>query len=98
MKNIPYSRTFYRALNKWISQGCPNHPIFCMTGICRNYKNFLISKNKNPKLIKHLMDSFISQDLDQTFPFNDSDYAAELSQYKIYKNPKRLAWIKDHCK
>ena len=94
---MPVQRQFYRDIQKWISEGMKDHPVFRKyVGLCSTYHYW--SRHTNNKIHK-IGDDFKTAGLYQVFPFNENvlDYNKERLAYSIYMNPRRLAWIKEHA-
>lgn len=94
---MPVQRQFYREIQKWISEGMKDHPIFHKdVGICSIYRLWgHLNKNK----IHDIETDFETAGLDSNFPFNKNllDYNKERIAESIYTNPHRLAWIEEHA-
>lgn len=72
-------------------------------GLCWNLWKYCNSVAKVPSAYERaraeLDDSFSLANFDEIFPFNNGsfrDYNEEGDHYALYKNEKRLDWIKDH--
>ena len=88
-------RQFYRDIQKWIKEGCPEHRIFLPTiGICSNYADWCIFYNRTKY---NMGDQFIKKGYHSAaYPFN-STLTDFLGEQNKYTNPKRLNWIKFHA-
>ena len=94
---MPVQRQFYREIQKWISRGMKDHPIFHKDiGLCVTYRLWGAYTNNK---IHSMVNDFTTAGLHHVFPFNESrpDYNKELWTDSIYMNPRRLAWIKEHA-
>ena len=94
---MPVQRQFYREIQKWISEGMKDHPIFHKdVGICSTYRLWgHLNKNK----IHDIETDFETAGLHSDFPFNENllDYTEERTADSLYMNPRRIAWIKEHA-
>ena len=94
---MPVQRQFYREIQKWISEGMKDHPIFHKdVGICSAYH---LWGHLNNNKIHDINADFETAGLDSVFPFNETlrDYMKELKTDSTYMNPRRIAWIKEHA-
>ena len=94
---MPVQRQFYRDIQKWISGGMGDHPIFRKnTGLCFTYRLWGTYTNNK---IHRIVNDFTTVGLHHVSPFNESlsDYNKERTANSIYMNPLRLAWIKEHA-
>ncbi len=94
-------RQFYRDLQKWIKQGCPqDNPYYWMPtrGICAAWIQWGIIHNRSTSYLD-LASVFSAAGLNKLTPFNPPEYGIQFG-YETCKftNPARLAWIKEHCK
>lgn len=91
-------KQFYREIQQWIDDGCPDHDVFRKTtAICLSLERWLGYFDR--KVNKILEDSFNDAGLDFVLPFNKDlgEFEVEMLNHSIYKNPARLAWIKEHA-
>lgn len=70
-------------------------------GLCWNLSSYCYSVGFDPiSARKDLGESFSAADLNESYPFNNgrysSLYAKERDVGLLFKNEKRLDWIKDH--
>lgn len=94
---MPVQRQFYCDIQKWISEGMKDHPIFRKyVGLCSTYRYW--SRHTNNK-IHNIRDDFKTAGLNPIFPFNENllDYNRERMADLTYMNPCRFAWIKEHA-
>jgi hypothetical protein len=93
-------KTYYKAVQKWIEQDCPEcQPFINGNGLCGNLHFFTTNPYKVQELRDEMTKQFVSEGLDDSYPFNDTDnpYGLEGKLRKIFKNPQRLDWIKRHA-
>ena len=94
---MPVQRQFYRDIQKWISGGMGDHPIFRKgTGLCFTYRYW--SRHTGNK-IHNIGTDFKTAGLHPVLPFNENlpEYKEERTANSTYMNPLRLAWIKEHA-
>ena len=94
---MPVQRQFYRDIQKWISGGMGDHPIFRKgTGLCFTYRYW--SRYTGNK-IHNIGTDFTTAGLHPDFPFNENlpEYKKERTANSTYMNPSRFAWIKEHA-
>lgn len=87
---------FIRDLSKWLDDGKPISNPYDFTnsiGICFSYENWCIFRQIECVHIVHI---FVSK-CDTFYPFNQgvNDYHREIETGTIYKNPKRLDFIRE---
>ena len=99
----PELKQFYKELQDWIDSGFPPHPYFSKgCGICGNLHSWdcerIISTETLFGLLEELHESFKLAGLNSHFPFNAhrDHFNEEAGKGLLYKNPTRLAWIKEH--
>lgn len=91
-------KQFCIELNAWIEAGCPEHKIFKIRdGICWNYSNWI---HPNDQYSFFPSDTPLRAFLGSTYPFSGGYELFQIEQDSrtLYKNPARLAWIKEHMK
>lgn len=94
---MPVQRQFYREIQKWISEGMKDHPIFRKDfGLCSTYRFWGYHTDNK---IHDIRDDFKTAKLHFNLPFNKTmqDYDKERTSDSIYMNPRRIAWIKEHA-
>ena len=89
-------KQFYIEMQAWIDAGCPEHEAF------RDYRalcSALTHWTESSSLVDEIISSFAAAGLSPNYPFNSSlrDFENENDHNKIYQNPARLAWIKEHA-
>jgi hypothetical protein len=90
-------KQFYKDLYAWVLAGMPEHPDFYIGyGLCSNLNAW---SNSTYNLRDELNLSFIRAHLDAKYPFNHSPshFYEELGDSGLYKNRRRLDWIKEHA-
>lgn len=101
MTNNSLKSQFYKELNKWVKEGCPEHSVFTKNvGICSSY-GFWLKKQKLPKpldtytLLQELEEELKIAFQSATIPFNESfsDFIKECENTSLYSNRKRINWI-----
>lgn len=104
-------RAFYVDMQVWISGGCTHglptiYPMLRNLGLCANLHRWLIHhyRHKTPEfresICRELRNQFTRETGYFVHPFNSS-YLGLIEEGEIeatYGNPKRLAWIRDHCR
>lgn len=97
---MPVQRQFYRDIYQWITKlncGLSIHGFKKTNGLCANYDNWTIVHKKKKRSMGL---EFITAGLESAvYPFNaeGKTFSEEVYENKVYKNPLRLKWIKDHC-
>lgn len=95
----PELALFYREVQNWISQGFPEHPIFSPDyAVCLNLS---IWSDHSEDLTHELKRQFKKEGLNSVYPFNNgnnSEFLEELMAEKLWQNPKRLEWVRNHAK
>lgn len=99
----PNLQQFYIEINTWIESGCKGHKFFeADSGLCYNLSAFCRNANLSEAEINYysytLREGFIRAAFEEHLPFNADyySYRRESCQHTLYKNPARLAWIKNH--
>ena len=96
-------RNFYRDINASM-KGRSNSWFDSNNGLCINLQNWC-NFNKTgyreySRLNGRMKNQFLDAGLHRMFPFNmgkdDSPFLEEVKRRQIYKNKKRLDWIKKH--
>lgn len=92
-------KQFYREIQQWIDDGCPEHDVFkTYRPLCRSINAW---SSFDPHLSAELKGQFLTAGLHRDYPFNMGDpdnYGDEANDDTVFKNPARLAWIKEHSK
>lgn len=88
-------KQFYREIQAWIDAGCPEHDVFYKDdGICIQLE---LWPSYHEDLSSKMKQSFRMSGLDEVYPFNEGSPEDYLAEEDYYKNPARLAWIKEHA-
>lgn len=93
-------KTYYKAVQKWVEQGCPEcQPFINGNGLCGNLHFFTADPYKVQELRDEMTKQFVQAGLHESFPFNgmDNPYQAEGHRREIFQNLQRLEWIKHHA-
>ena len=89
---------FYKEMQAWVDAGCQRHPLFIIrVGLCGNLAKW--DSEHKTQLYEAQLTQFKSAGLNIAHPFdcNISYFERERERYLLYKNPKRLDWIKRHA-
>lgn len=87
-------KQFYRQMQAWIDDGCPEHEVFSRRcGLCVNLASWAWGDDFN----FDLKNQFDEAGLHRRHPFNGGNPEQYLNELDRYKNPARLAWIKEHA-
>lgn len=105
MKQSKTLTAFYNDLNEWINSDFPlcDYPFIDSVGLCTNLsvwcKDKYLSDSLKQSLVVELHEQFNDAGLDILTPFNANfgSYSQETKTDNIFKNPKRIAWIKNHA-
>lgn len=102
------TQAFYTDLQAWIDNGMPLHNAHnfdAQFAICSNFKRWSRSRHlpadRTKARIASLQAQFAAKGLHYDCPFNNGrylDFNQERENNEFYKNPARLAWIKDRAK
>ncbi|QXV74330.1 hypothetical protein [Rhizobium phage RHEph16] len=98
-------KVFYQEIHKWICDGMPENKSFSeKSGLCANLTCFLqdygLMGLARRQVEQIMWNQFVDADLDDAYPFNIGTvtaYKKEQSECRLYQNPLRLKWIKDHA-
>lgn len=97
----PQLKQFYRDLQAWIEGGQPHSGgLVKCAGLCFNLNMWAERNNvAATQILQELQAQFIVRGLLDDYPFDASDKAYEQAAKndEIYKNPARIAWIKEHA-
>lgn len=99
----PELKSFYVAMQEWIDAGCPEgnqYRFILQVGLCTNLINFTLVTEEGYKedTLEEMRQQFHEAGLDRDLPFNENiSYLFERDKGIMYKNPQRLAWIKQHA-
>jgi len=99
MKQSKELTEFYRAYLAWVEAGAVYSGGFSVRyGLCNNLAKYF--HYSNYVLCCELADQFEEAGLEHTLPFNgDShEYFYETNSGACHLNPKRIQWVRDHCK
>lgn len=99
-------KQFYRDLQAWVDAGMPESREFSPDmAICPSLRGWMILNTVSgmpaARLSVENEDLFISRDLYAFYPFNDgsrAEWVEEKATGTFYKNPERLAFIKEMAK
>lgn len=101
----PELKQFYVEIQQWIDAGCPANGTFNHRfGLCTNV-DLYAQDYRIIKIASEQRNLFIAAFDDYSFPFYEKneagthgdEYFIEKSNDALYKNPQRLAWIKQHA-
>lgn len=95
----PLLKQFFLEIHEWIEQGCPKHRVFLKTcGLCSNVRWYALKLKENAFHLGQELETLLKASAgDTVYPFNDSSPSGYSEQQKaedLYKNPTRLAFIK----
>lgn len=97
----PSLQAFYREVQAWVDEGCPDRvDLMSVVGLCGNLSNWLAKQGLPNDAIDLIYQEqsrlFEAAGLAPDYPFNedDCDYDLEINKYR---QPARLAWIKEHA-
>lgn len=97
----PELKQFYREIQGWIDGGETPEWFKPSFALCKNLDRFANYRGFNLlSLDLEMMEQFQRRSLSIAFPFNYGIWSimGEAEAGKVYKNPARLAWIKEHAK
>lgn len=81
-------KQFYREMQAWIDAGCPEHEAFHTDyGLCFNLELW--------SHFDHDLNAELRDSIGTEYPFNNDSGEDYFSEIHHYKNPARLAWVKD---
>ncbi len=100
---IMYMGGFFKEINDWIEEGCKQHPVFSVHApLCPSLDNWLKANFPEENVV--VVGEYFYDQLSKKFgtgycPFNEDGYeaAGERVNGLVYKNEKRLAFIKHHA-
>lgn len=99
-------KAFYQAIQKWVDAGLPKHEFFEKTSaLCTNLGVYLAHQKFEDNYERYAVTSRTFADmrsqfgragLDPVYPFNGGSHGSFVIEER-YKNPRRLAWIREHA-
>ena len=95
-------KRFYHELQEWVDEGMPPHADFYPEcGLCASLYDWA-DRRYGSDTVDALYDTqramFREAGLDKDFPFDtEESYQQAYMNDAMYRNPKRLAWIKEHA-
>lgn len=94
-------KKFYKDIAAAIESDTPPEWFYSDYGLCKNLESWCNCEGLHSfHLHQKMADQFVEAGLSYCFPFYGSydDYKNEHMLNTVYKNPARLAWIKEHAK
>ena len=90
-------KEFYQAYAAWLDAGAPdNKPFSRAVGLCANLTRFADAPDD---LRREMIGQFKAAGLDSRYPFgSEVGYYIFYIFAKQHLNPKRIEWVREHCK
>lgn len=95
-------KQFYQEIQEWVDAGMPPHDDFCREcGLCANLYEWA-DHRYGSDTVDALYDAqramFREEGLDKDFPFDtEESYNLAWAHETMYRNTKRIDWIKEHA-
>lgn len=94
----PELKQFFLEIHGWVEQGCPEHRVFLKTcGLCSTVRWYAFELRQDAVHLEQEFETLLKASAGDTVcPFNRTAeaYLKEQRAEALYKNPTRLAFIK----